>query len=363
LFYTGESIVKGFTLDGHKKIGYIQLPAFYGEWESVDGSGCAEDVIKEIQNLAKQQVEGMIIDLRYNGGGSLQEANQLAGLFLDDGPVGFLRQKGGFIKQMNDPYPGVLYDDPILILVNAESASASEYLAGTLQDYRRAIIVGTPTFGKASAQRFLPADTTISKVDFTRANYETKVKDEVKITVGKLYRISGKSNQLYGVQPDILLPDAFDSVEFREKSMKHCLVTDTLTRHAQYEPFKPIPIKQLAEKSAARVEASQGFKLVKQARALFAEMHHVKEKPLPLQYDKYMDLSRKYAGGARSLIKQIERDSTTDFKVKTGNEDLLKLPENAVATEASNHFCSKIINDIYIREAYAIMSDYIDLKK
>jgi carboxyl-terminal processing protease len=247
--------------------------------------------------------------------------------------------------------------------VNAESASASEYVAGALQDYNRALIVGTPTFGKASAQRFVPADTTITKMDFLTADYDTKVRDQVKMTIGKLYRITGKSNQLNGVQPDIVLPDAFDSVEFREKSMKHYLVTDTLTRQAKYEPFRTIPVKQLADKSKVRLEASHGFGLVKQASSLFAEMHHVHEKPLPLQYDKYIDLSRKYAGTTRSLMKQIERDSTTDFTIENSSDETLNLSKNPAAAEANSRYISNIINDIYVREAFNIMNDYIDLRK
>ncbi|HLP21333.1 MAG TPA: S41 family peptidase, partial [Chitinophagales bacterium] len=133
-YVEGENHVQGYILDGPVKLGYIVLPSFYGDWESVYGSSCARDVDKTIEKM-QFQVEGIILDMRNNGGGSLGEANQLAGIFIDEGPLGFRKQRNGFSTEMTDPYLGAQYDGPLVVMVNNESASATEYVAAALQDY------------------------------------------------------------------------------------------------------------------------------------------------------------------------------------------------------------------------------------
>ena len=359
-----DDIVRAFILDGPEKIGYIMLPSFYNQWESNDGSGCAKDVIRQTVKLVQEHVHGLILDLRYNGGGSLQEANELASVFLDEGPLGLRKQKEVFLTTMKNPAHGVLYDDPVLILVNNESASASEYLASTLQDYNRAIIVGTPTYGKATAQRYLPADTTISKLDIVKAKYETETKDEVKITISKLYRINGKSNQLSGVQPDIFLPDADDSLQIREKYNHHVLNRDTLLKSATYEPFAALPLKELAAKSALRVKDTHGFKIVDQLRELNAEEQRATNAPVSLNLDKYLDFSKKHIGLARKLVKELREDSTTLYTVKNTPESPSYFAKiETMVQEMNTIFCNRVARDVYVAEAYAIMKDYLEMKK
>src|ERR1700676_1766568 len=153
--------VRSFILKGDHRIGFISLPAFYTDWNGEEGgsNGCADDVAKEIIKLKKEDIEGLILDLRYNGGGSMLEAIALAGIFIDSGPVGMTRNKEGKIYTMKDVNRGSVYDGPLILLINGFTASASEMLAGTLQDYHRALIVGSPSFGKATAQIVLPLDT------------------------------------------------------------------------------------------------------------------------------------------------------------------------------------------------------------
>jgi len=359
-----DDIVRAFILDGPERIGYIMLPSFYNQWESNDGSGCAKDVIRQTVKLVQEHVNGLIIDLRYNGGGSLQEANELASVFLDEGPLGLRKQKEGFLTTMKNPAHGVLYDDPVLILVNNESASASEYLASTLQDYHRAIIVGTPTYGKATAQRYLPADTTISKLDIVKAKYETEAKDEVKITISKLYRINGKSNQISGVQPDIFLPDADDSLQIREKYNHHVLHSDTLLKSSTYEAFAALPLKELAAKSATRVKDAHGFKIVDQLRELNAEEQRAANAPVSLNLDKYLDFSEKHIGLARKLAKELREDSTTLYTVKNTPESPSYFAKiETMVQEMNTIFCNRVARDVYVAEAYAIMKDYLQMKK
>src|SRR5688572_21233923 len=154
-----ENIVRGFVLKGEKKIGYILLPGFYTEWENESGSSCANDVAKEIVKLKRENIEGLILDVRFNGGGSMGEAMELTGIFIDEGPLAGTKYRDGKVAFMKDPNRGQIYTGPMVLMVNGQSASASEMLAAALQDYNRAVIVGSNTFGKATMQQMMPLDT------------------------------------------------------------------------------------------------------------------------------------------------------------------------------------------------------------
>src|SRR6185295_15214954 len=178
-----DNKVKSFLLKGSKTIGFLSLPAFYEDWENEKGiNGCANDVAKEILKLKKESIEGLILDLRYNGGGSMQEAVELAGIFVDAGPVGQYKTREAKVYTLKDVNRGTIYDGPLMVLVNGYSASASEMVAGTLQDYNRAVIVGSPTYGKATAQVVLPMDTTINPGD---DNKNKKAASDLKVTVSQ----------------------------------------------------------------------------------------------------------------------------------------------------------------------------------
>ena len=160
---TEEDVVKGYLLSGGKKIGYISLPGFYTTWEDETGSGCANDMAKEIIKLKKENIDGLVLDLRYNGGGSMFEALQLCGIFIDEGPLAGIRDKTGKVIFHKDPNRGTIYDGPLVVMINNQSASASELVAAALQDYNRAVIVGSPSYGKATMQVVFPMDTTAGK--------------------------------------------------------------------------------------------------------------------------------------------------------------------------------------------------------
>ncbi|MES2848558.1 MAG: S41 family peptidase, partial [Bacteroidota bacterium] len=171
-----EGIVKSYVINGKQKIGYIKLPDFYSrESEEINTKdditydGCANDVSKEIVKLKKDTIAALILDLRYNGGGSMWEAMQLAGIFIDYGPVGSVKDKEGKVRFLKDPNRGTAYDGPLLVMVNGASASASELTSAMLQDYKRALIIGSTTYGKGTSQRVLPLDTAFfedSKKDY-----------------------------------------------------------------------------------------------------------------------------------------------------------------------------------------------------
>jgi carboxyl-terminal processing protease len=232
--------VQGFVLNGARTVGYISLPAFYEDWEDPRGiNGCANDVAKEILRLKRSNITGLILDLRYNGGGSMQEAVDLAGIFIDVGPVAQIKTREAKVITLKDVNRGTVYDGPLILLVNGSSASASEMVAGTLQDYHRALIVGSPTYGKATAQVVLPMDTT---VDLANYNGQAQASSYLKVTISKLYRITGFTAQRSGVQPDILLPDPPEALTEREADEKFALPAAPIGANKYYTPLPPLPI-------------------------------------------------------------------------------------------------------------------------
>jgi carboxyl-terminal processing protease len=254
----GNSKVRSFILKGDHRVGFISLPAFYTDWNGDEGgsNGCADDVAKEIIKLKKENIEGLILDLRYNGGGSMLEAIALAGIFIDFGPVGMTRDKEGKIFTMKDVNRGSVYDGPLILLINGFTASASEMLAGTLQDYNRALILGSPSFGKATAQVVLPLDTLFDEQHMERM----KTADNfIKITIDRLFRVNGTSAQQTGVIPDIFLTDYSETQSEREKTLPFSLENVTTDANKYYHPYPPISLEPLKSFSKSFTDTSQFF--------------------------------------------------------------------------------------------------------
>ncbi len=238
--------VKSYLLKGAKTIGYISLPSFYEDWEDKRSiNGCSNDVAKEILKLKKENIDGLILDVRYNGGGSVMEAVDLAGIFIDAGPITQFKLKEPKPITLKDGNRGTIYDGPLTLMVNGFSASASELLAGTLQDYHRALIVGSSTYGKATGQRILPLDTTIN-MNENIDNIHTP--SFLKLTISQLYRVTGSTAQFKGVVPDIILPDATDAYDTKEKNEPFAILPNNIDANKYYLPNNPLPINLLQEK-------------------------------------------------------------------------------------------------------------------
>ena len=253
-----ENKVKSFLLKGNETIGFISLPAFYQDWEDENTGvhGCANDVAKEILKLKRENIQGLILDLRYNGGGSMQEAVEMAGIFIDAGPVAQYKNRDAKIVTLKDINRGSMWDGPLILLVNGYSASASEMLAGTLQDYNRAVIVGSATYGKATAQVVLPLDTTITlDTDID----QVKASSYIKVTISELYRVNGKTAQGKGVQPDIELPDVLDVSPQREANEAHVLICSPIESNKYFKPGVPIAMDNLKALAKSEVDASLFF--------------------------------------------------------------------------------------------------------
>jgi len=241
-----DNKVKSYLLKGTKTIGYISLPSFYEDWEDKRSiNGCSNDVAKEILKLKKENIDGLILDVRYNGGGSVMEAVDLAGIFIDAGPITQFKLKEPKPITLKDGNRGTIYDGPLTLMVNGFSASASELLAGTLQDYHRALIVGSSTYGKATGQRILPLDTTINMND-NIDNIHTP--SFLKLTISQLYRVTGSTAQFKGVIPDIILPDATDAFDTKEKNEPFAILPKVIDANKYYLPNNPLPLSLLQEK-------------------------------------------------------------------------------------------------------------------
>jgi carboxyl-terminal processing protease len=250
------------------RIGVIELPAFYRDFEAetrgkADFRSTTRDVRRLVTELAAQGVDGIVIDLRGNGGGSLAEATALTGLFIDTGPVVQVKDAFGKVEVERDPEPGVAYTGPLAVLVDRDSASASEIFAGAIQDYGRGLVIGEPTFGKGTVQtlvdlnRYVPGDSN----DLGR----------LRLTMAEFFRVSGGSTQLKGVEPDIRFPSGDDIGEYGERALSNPLPWARIDAADYRRAGGSTNPSQLGRQSAARVAQDPGFKMLEQRAKVMQE--------------------------------------------------------------------------------------------
>lgn len=352
-----ENIVRSFVLKGEKKIGYILLPGFYTQWENESGSGCANDVAKEIIKLKRENIDGLILDVRFNGGGSIYEGLELTGIFVDEGPLAGEKDKTGKVLYYKDPNRGVIYSGPLVLMVNGQSASASEMLAASLQDYNRAVVVGSKTYGKASMQQLFPLDTTY-RPNTPMPNTAT---DVLKITLGKFYRLDGHSTQLKGVSPDVVLPDAFDGLEIGERFELNALPSDTAKRNAYYKALPSLPVTELAKRSADRITKDDDFKNIQKLLEMQAELRQVRSAIIPLKWDEFEKWMKK--NGAGMEYDDDQQSSGHWAEIGNNQVDNQWLQNNEYDREINKQWLANIGEDIYVREAFFIVSDLINLQR
>lgn len=340
-----ENVITSFVLGSEPKVGYIYLPGFYVDMENEQGLGCANDMAKEILMLQLEGVEGLILDLRFNGGGSMKEAIDLAGLFIDEGPILYNQERGEDPYVQRDFNRGAAYEGPLLVMVNRTSASASEVLAGTLQDYQRALIVGTPTYGKSTSQ-------------YIRPLYERKpAEGYVKVTASALGRVSGKSHQGIGVIPDILLPETLALAIPGEGRDSLALPPISNLVPAQYDLAGELPIGQLDQFSVARIEAKEPFStIMNQAESLQAQLasgFRIRLNPAFFRED--MATLRQIYTGTDEL-------GPTKLEVSNNRLNRSLVQMNADWKRINDEQLSRIQTDVYIEEAYLIMVDWLRLE-
>ncbi len=267
---SAKSSVKEITRDSKTyKYGVISLPTFYIDFAAArkgdpNYKSTTRDVKKLIAELKKQKVDGLIVDLRNNGGGSLQEAVELTGLFIKTGPVVQVKDGAGGLKDETDRNPEVFYDGPLTVLVNRFSASASEIFAAAIQDYGRGVVIGEKTYGKGTVQNMVAVD------EFVQ--YNGKPLGEVKLTIAKFYRITGSSTQHRGVIPDVELPSLYAAKEFGEDASKYALPWDQINP-TKYEPVNLVTNKldDLRIKHMQRMSKNKEYEYLQQDINFFKE--------------------------------------------------------------------------------------------
>src|SRR5437016_8317824 len=241
------------------KLGWLTLPSFYADMDRHSKS-TTRDVLALLKRLKKENIGGLVVDLRRNGGGSLEEAISLTGLFLKSGPIVQTKDYNGSIRISSDPDPGIAYSGPLMVLTSRQSASASEIFAAALQDYGRAVVVGDKnTFGKGTVQTILPIGRFASLLG-SRSDED----GALKLTIQKFYRVAGGSTQLHGVASDVILPSLSDLPEFGESALKNALAYDEVAkaRYTKWSDSHSLFIDQLRRRSEERAKNDPEFHYV-----------------------------------------------------------------------------------------------------
>lgn len=340
------------------RLGYIFLPKFYRDFSKgyFDSSAknCTEDVKEALVELKKYNVDGIILDLRMNGGGSLEDAVQMSGLFIKEGPIVQVKSSQGKISVMRDSNSSVTYDGPLIVMVNKFSASASEILAGAMQDYNRALIVGASgTHGKGTVQSIIDLDQAVN------ASLGLPSLGSIKLTISKFYRVTGSSTQFKGITPDIILPDHQDYIDTGEKELDHALPWDEI-KAVPYKKWRGDKgnLSQLIKKSGKRVDKNEDFqKLQTLTRILKARreetmvnLNAMERRKKDKEYEKQTSELRETEEAKWYSITPIA-DNYTKGKLK---ED--KRYKENVDTKNKN-FVTKLTKDIQLGETLHIFKD------
>ncbi len=330
------------------RTGYIYLPAFYADFKNKNGRRSAADIKKELKKLKKENINGLILDLRSNGGGSLQDAIDIVGFFIKDGPVVQVKGRYGMPQILEDEDSGILYDDDLVVMVNEFSASASEITAAAIQDYGRGIIVGSEhTFGKGTVQRFLPFDRMV------KGNDNLKPLGDLKLTIQKFYRINGGTTQLKGVEPNIVLPDAYAELDMGEKDLDNPMPWDEIPK-ADYRKFETkYNLSKIRAKSNKRVSADTSFNIIKDYAG---KMKYYGDKEFEtLNLKKYISESEERSRYSKRFKNADSRISCLKFSVL--KEDSAEIYSDTVKTERITSWFKELKKDIYIDETFKIVSD------
>lgn len=336
---------------GKERIGYILLPDFYADFDREEGARCSKDVAKEVEKLKAENVDGIIIDVRFNGGGSLYEVVQMVGLFIDMGPVVQIRDREGRSQVLADEKPGILYNGPLVVMINEFSASASEIFAGAIQDYKRGVVVGsTSSYGKGTVQR---------NVAFGKPLDDLGIQTEygaVKLTFQKFYRVTGSSTQKKGVASDVVFPDEYEFLKYREKDNRSALDWDEIQK-AKFQPWtSSLEIDRVIAATKNRIESDTNtIKFKKNAQWVSTQMDH----PVYLKLDKYLQYKKKI----QSVIQENENilKLKEPMQVAALKADYNKFYNNAEKMKNDRYqaWLKMVAKDIQISESSKIISSFL----
>ena len=342
-----STFARSAVIGDKKTTGYIRLPKFYVDFYKDSNRDCAEDVKNEIIKLKDSGIKSLIFDLRGNGGGSLIAAIKIAGLFVDEGPMVQVKTSGQRVKSYNDRDKGSVWDGPLVVMVNEGTASASEIVAAALQDYGRALVLGTSqTFGKGTVQNIL---------DFDRAagpfNSSLRPLGALKLTIQKYYRISGGTTQLDGVQSDIILPHPYENFSFGEREMEFPLPVDKVLAVA-YDSISNRNFEKVILKSQNRISTNSEFKQIK-AYSSWLDTQKTQTN-IPLSYRDYFEREQ-------NLNKEIKKysdvlESENQLKIDWVDKDFRENLDSLDIMKYEKWFKS-LSRDIYLAEGIRVVND------
>ncbi len=349
-----DTFAKSAIINGDHKVGYIYLPEFYIDFANPNGAKCSEDVAREIQKLKAENVEGIIMDLRDNGGGSLPEVVKMAGLFIEDGPICVVKGREDKPYQWKDKDKTVLYNGPLTVMVNEFSASASEIFAAAIQDYKRGIIIGsTSTFGKGTVQRTIPLNPESENAIFTNKNTEDL--GSVKLTLQKFYRINGGATQLKGVTPDIIIPDRMEYLKFREKDNTASLPWDEIGK-ADYKTWTTtISNDVVINYGTDKIAKSEIFNKIKES-IVWLEKYNDRE--YSLNFNKYREDQKQLKIKANELDNLYKLNKEMNVKNTAADATVINGAKEKI--EKNNQWLKRVSNDIYIDETVKVMNSMIN---
>ena len=330
------------SADG-KKYGLISLPSFNADFEDAKGRNASDDIKNEILKLKPQGVQGIILDLRNNGGGSLTEVGDIMGLFMNAGPFVQVKDGNGKIQTLKNKTNSPIWTGPVVIMQNELSASASEILAGAMQDYGRGIVLGSPqSFGKGTVQTF---------VDLNRFLNTNDDFGSLKLTIQKFYRVTGESTQRKGIQSDIQMKDFFTYAEVGERYDDFALAWDKIPAVA-YQPMNYFSIQALQKASEARVQNNKNYQLIQESAQWKEKLD--KEESISLKESKFDEVMKKRKA-------QIEKFKVLDkfnngLKFTLNPDEMVREKSDEAFTKKTQNWTKNLQRDLYLQEAVNVIS-------
>ena len=333
--------------------GLIKLPKFYFDMNDYDNRNAASDIEKEIKRFKDKNAKGLIIDLRSNGGGSLKTVVDIAGLFIEEGPVVQIKKSNDDVKVLEDEDDSILWDKPLVILVNKLSASASEILAAAMQDYERAIIIGSDqTYGKGTVQNVINLDR------WMRNNSMGKM-GALKVTTQKYYRINGGSTQLKGVSSDVVVPNRYSYIEVGERDYNNPLPWDQINS-ADYKKWNGYKnIEKVIELSKKRMKKNQQISLIDEQAKWIEQQRN--EKIYPLNFLEY----RKKSESTESRSKKFEAldDYSSSYDFESLPYEVKMMKKDSVLADKRKKWHESLKKDVYIEESVHVLNDLLRFTK
>ncbi len=343
-----ESYAKSATvIKGDQKFGIINLPKFYVDFDDYTERNAATDVAKEVERLKEEGAQGLVLDLRDNGGGSLKTVVEMAGLFIKDGPIVQVRSSGKEKDIYEDKDERIQWDGPLVILVNELSASASEILAAAMQDYKRAVVIGSKqTFGKGTVQNVIPLENIVRSNEYGDLG-------AIKLTTQKFYRINGGSTQLEGVKSDVVVPDRYSYIDLGERDQNNPLGWDKISP-AKYQPWEGyIDYEATIANSTRRMKANPQIDLIEEnAKWLKSQQD---ETVISLNYKKYRQEAEEDKERSNYFKSISDYDSKLTFKSLGYEQELFT--KDPVLREKRDRWHQNLAKDVYVEEAINVLED------